>query len=97
IFHPLGKEQIGDIVQIQLRLLEKRLDEHGITFETTPAAVRAIAEEGYDPIYGARPLKRVIQQRIENPLAIRLLREKTVEGLRVRVDFQREMYVFEIK
>ncbi len=97
IFHPLGKEQIGDIVQIQLRLLEKRLEEHGITFEATPAAVRSIAEEGYDPVYGARPLKRVIQQRIENPLAIRLLKEKTVEGLRVQVDFQREMYVFEIQ
>ncbi|MBE6426605.1 MAG: ATP-dependent chaperone ClpB [Planctomycetaceae bacterium] len=96
VFQPLGKEQIGDIVKIQLRLLEKRLAEHGITFEATPAAVRSIAEEGYDPVYGARPLKRVIQQRIENPLAIRLLKEKTVEGLRVRVDLQREQYVFEI-
>ena len=97
IFNPLGRDQIGDIVKIQLNLLKKRLAEHDITLEVTDAAVNAIAEEGYDPIYGARPLKRVIQQRLENPLAVRLLKEKTIEGLKVGVDFQGEQYVFDVK
>ena len=93
----MGRDQIGDIVKIQLNLLKKRLAEHDMTLEVTDAAVNAIAEEGYDPIYGARPLKRVIQQRLENPLAVRLLKEKTIEGLNVRVDFQGEQYVFDVK
>ncbi|MDO4628834.1 MAG: ATP-dependent chaperone ClpB [Planctomycetia bacterium] len=97
IFNPLTRDQIGNIVKIQLHLLEKRLAEHDITLTVTPSAISAVAEEGYDPIYGARPLKRVIQQRIENPLAMRLLREKTVEGLRVTVDMQGEQYRFEVE
>ena len=84
-------------MKIQLNLLKKRLAEHDITLEVTDAAVNAIAEEGYDPIYGARPLKRVIQQRLENPLAVRLLKEKTIEGLKVGVDFQGEQYVFDVR
>lgn len=97
IFNPLGRDQIGDIVRIQLRLLEKRLAEHDIALTITDPAVKAIAEEGYDPIYGARPLKRVIQQRIENPLAVRLLKEKSMEGLTVNVDFLKEQYVFNLQ
>lgn len=97
IFNPLTRDQIGNIVKIQLHLLEKRLAEHDITLTVTPSAISAVAEEGYDPIYGARPLKRVIQQRIENPLAMRLLREKTVEGLHVTVDMQGEQYRFDVE
>ena len=74
VFQPLGREQIHDIVRIQTRLLARRLAGAGITLEITPAAMDAIAEEGYDPLYGARPLKRVIQQRIENALAVELLK-----------------------
>ncbi|MBE6427940.1 MAG: AAA family ATPase, partial [Planctomycetaceae bacterium] len=96
VFSPLAKEQITEIVKIQLRLLEKRLLEHGIELTIDENAINAIAEEGFDPIYGARPLKRVIQQRIENPLALRLLKEKTTEGLHITVRFQGEHYVFDL-
>ena len=58
----------------------------GIKLEVTPAAIDAIAEEGYDPVYGARPLKRVIQQRIQNPLAVEILKREFAEGSRVKVD-----------
>ncbi len=97
VFNPLKREQINDIVRIQLKLLQKRLAEHEITFQVSDAAIDAIAEEGYDPIYGARPLKRVIQQRLENALAVRLLQEKSIDGLHISVDFKKEQYVFDIQ
>ncbi|MDO4569067.1 MAG: ATP-dependent chaperone ClpB [Planctomycetia bacterium] len=93
IFHPLKKEQIFDIVKIQVELLQKRLLEHGWSLEVTPAAIQAVADEGYDPIYGARPLKRVIQQRIENPMATDILKNNYPEGTILRVDFRGERYV----
>ncbi|MDO4574630.1 MAG: ATP-dependent chaperone ClpB [Planctomycetia bacterium] len=97
VFHPLGKDQIHDIVKIQLALLKKRLAEHDWNLEVTPAAVNAVADEGYDPVYGARPLKRVIQQRIENPLAIELLKHNYPEGTTLEVDFQSERFTFGVK
>ncbi|WP_166423887.1 ATP-dependent chaperone ClpB [Paraglaciecola sp. 20A4] len=73
VFHPLGLEQITSIASKQLQFLRKRLEEKGIGLELTDAALHKIAEAGYDPVYGARPLKRAIQMEIENPLAQKIL------------------------
>ena len=73
IFHPLGMEELTKIVEIQLKRLEKQLSEAGVTARITLEAKRQLAQEGFDPTYGARPLKRVIQQRLANPLASSLL------------------------
>jgi ATP-dependent Clp protease ATP-binding subunit ClpB len=86
VFHPLGKPQLAKIVDIQLRNLRKRLEARNMKFVITDAAERLLAEEGYDPTFGARPLKRVIQQRIENPLAQKLLAGEFGEGDTIRID-----------
>lgn len=86
VFHPLSREHIGQIVEIQLNRLRKLLAERRITLELTPAAIGQLGAEGYDPIYGARPLKRVIQQRLQNALALRLLQGDFREGDTVLVD-----------
>jgi ATP-dependent Clp protease ATP-binding subunit ClpB len=85
-FHPLSKEQIGEIVELQLRRVEARLAERGLRLELTDAAEDLLAEAGWDPTYGARPLKRAIQRLLENPLALRLLEGEFAEGDVVRVD-----------
>ena len=95
IFHPLQPEQIRRIVDLQIGRLRKQLEEKGITLDVTNAALSAISEEGYDPTYGARPLKRVIQQRIQNPLAVEMLKEEFVEGSRVKIDYQDGEFTFE--
>ncbi|MFM6077329.1 MAG: ATP-dependent Clp protease ATP-binding subunit ClpC, partial [Dolichospermum sp.] len=74
------REQIGRIVQLQVKRLAKQLELQGIELEVTPRALAAVASECYDPLYGARPLKRVIQQRVQNPLASELLRGAIQEG-----------------
>lgn len=94
IFHPLRREQIGRIVQLQVKRLAKQLELQGIELEVTPRALAAVASEGYDPLYGARPLKRVIQQRVQNPLASELLRGSIQEGQGVRVDHLDDGYTF---
>ncbi len=86
VFHPLSKDQLGEIVDVQLNHLRKRLALRNLKFEISDSAQRLLAEEGYDPTYGARPLKRVIQQRIENPLASRILKGEFAEGDTIRVD-----------
>jgi len=86
IFKPLTREQIKNIVNIQLERLRKRLAERRITLQLTPAALDLIANEGYDPVYGARPLKRVIQRRLQDPLAMAVLDGKFREGDTVLVD-----------
>src|SRR6202035_180218 len=86
IFKPLTRDQIKHIVDIQLERLRKRLGERRITLQLTPAALEVIANEGYDPTYGARPLKRVIQRRIQDPLAMAVLDAKFREGDTVLVD-----------
>ena len=88
IFKPLSREQIYRIVQIQLEALRKRLAERRITLALTPAALELIANEGYDPTYGARPLKRVIQRRLQDPLALEILNGAFIEGDTVEVDAQ---------
>jgi ATP-dependent Clp protease ATP-binding subunit ClpB len=80
IFHPLGTEQIEKIVDLQLKRLENLLAERKITIDVTPEAKRVLAEEGYDPAFGARPLKRSIQRMIQNPLAMLILEGKFGDG-----------------
>ena len=94
-FEPLTKEQIGEIVELQLRRVEGRLAERGLRLELTDAARATLAEAGWDPTYGARPLKRAIQRLLENPLALRLLEGDFVEGDVVRADAQDGELVFE--
>jgi ATP-dependent Clp protease ATP-binding subunit ClpB len=89
IFKPLSRDQIKHIVNIQLERLRKRLAERRITLQLTPAALDLIANEGYDPVYGARPLKRVIQRRIQDPLAMAVLDAKFREGDTVLVDAEK--------
>ncbi|HBV86988.1 ATP-dependent chaperone ClpB [Desulfosporosinus sp.] len=86
VFHPLGREHIGRIVEIQLGQLRKRLSESKLTLELTEKAKEQLTNEGYDPIYGARPLKRVIQQRLQNPLALKLLQGDFKAGQEILVD-----------
>jgi ATP-dependent Clp protease ATP-binding subunit ClpB len=88
VFKPLSREQIGQIVEIQLGRLRQLLADRKISLELTPAAREKLGEEGYDPIYGARPLKRVIQQRLQNALALKLLQGEFREGDTIIVDLE---------
>ena len=85
VFHPLGGEQIRAIVDIQLVYLRKRLQERDMDLVLDNAARDLIGEAGFDPVYGARPLKRAIQQQIENPLAQRILKGEFSPGDQIRV------------
>jgi ATP-dependent Clp protease ATP-binding subunit ClpB len=87
-FKALTREQLGSIVDLQLARLRERLADRGLSLELTDAAKETIAEAGWDPAYGARPLKRAIQRLLENPLALRLLEGDFGEGDTVRVDAQ---------
>jgi ATP-dependent Clp protease ATP-binding subunit ClpB len=87
-FKPLSREQIGEIVDLQLVRLRERLAERGIELELTDAAKETLGDAGWDPAYGARPLKRAIQRLVENPLALRLLEGDFGEGDTIRVDAQ---------
>ena len=93
-FHPLSKEQLAEVVELQLRRLRERLAERGLGLELTDAAKEQLVEAGWDPTYGARPLKRAIQRLVENPLALRLLEGEFAEGDTVRVDVQDGELVF---
>jgi ATP-dependent Clp protease ATP-binding subunit ClpB len=86
VFHPLGKEQITAIAKIQLRFLKVRLADKGYKLELSPAALDKIADAGFDPVYGARPLKRVIQTEIENPLAQKLLSGDLAKNGTIKID-----------
>jgi ATP-dependent Clp protease ATP-binding subunit ClpB len=86
IFHPLRQEHLKQIIEIQLRRLRQLLGERKITIELTNAAKEAIIREGYDPVYGARPLKRVLQRRIQDPLALKILQGEVRDGDHVVVD-----------
>ncbi len=94
VFSPLSRDQIGRIVDLQLKRLEDQLIQQEITIEVTDAARKQIASEGYDPVYGARPLKRIIQQRLQNPLATEILRGRTPAGSGVRIDYSGEDFSF---
>src|SRR5205814_8503599 len=80
IFRPLGQKEIEHVVELQLRHLEKLLRDRKITIEVTPEGKQLIADEGYDPAFGARPLKRTIQRMIQNPLALAVLEGRFADG-----------------
>ena len=86
VFHPLGQEQIAAIAKIQTQYLARRLAERQIKLEITDAALALLGNIGFDPVYGARPLKRAIQQQLENPLANRILSGTFGAGDTVVVD-----------
>lgn len=86
VFHPLGKEQIKAIAKIQLLSLRQRLNEKGYKLELSQAALDKLAEAGFDPVFGARPLKRAIQTEIENPLAQKLLSGDLANDATIRID-----------
>ena len=86
VFHPLTREQLTKIVDVQVEQLRKRLGLRNLKLTITDRAKQLLAEEGYDPSYGARPLRRVIQQRIENPLASAILRGEFPEGQTIKID-----------
>jgi ATP-dependent Clp protease ATP-binding subunit ClpB len=88
VFHQLGREQIDHIVEIQLARVRALLEDRRIELEVSEAAKQVLADRGYDPHYGARPLKRVIQRMVQDPLAIRILEGEFPEGSKVRVDAQ---------
>jgi ATP-dependent Clp protease ATP-binding subunit ClpB len=86
VFRPLGEAELARIVELQLRRVEQLLAERRITLEVSDAAKALVAREGYDPAFGARPLKRSVQRLIQNPLALRLLEEEIPDGSRIRAD-----------
>ena len=88
VFHPLDQEQIRQIAAIQIRGLKKRLAERDLALEISDAALDVLGEAGFDPVYGARPLKRAIQARLENPLAQKILAGDYAPGDTIRVDVQ---------
>jgi ATP-dependent Clp protease ATP-binding subunit ClpB len=94
-FRPLTKEQLGEIVDLQLARLRTRLADRGIELELADDAKQLVADAGWDPTYGARPLKRALQRLVENPLALRLLEGEFADGDTVRVDAQDGELVFE--
>ena len=94
-FEPLSREQLSAIVELQLERLRARLAERRIQIELTDAAKEALAEAGWDPTYGARPLKRALQRMVENPLAMRLLEGDFADGDHIRVDAQNGELVFQ--
>jgi ATP-dependent Clp protease ATP-binding subunit ClpB len=85
VFHPLDREQIRQIVDIQLGALRKRLVDRDIVLNVAAPAMDLLADAGFDPVYGARPLKRAIQQRLENPLAEAILRGTFGPGDQIEV------------
>ena len=94
VFHALGRAELRAIADIQVDILRKRLAEQDIYLDVTKAALDRVAETGYDPVYGARPLKRTIQHLLENPLAQKLLTGEFLAGERITVDVAEEGLIF---
>lgn len=94
IFHRLTRDEIKQIVDIQIKRLQKRLEERRIEFSLTDKAKELIAAEGYDPVYGARPLKRVLTRRVQDPLAMKVLSAEIKEGDKVELDAKKDELVF---
>jgi ATP-dependent Clp protease ATP-binding subunit ClpB len=93
VFHPLGEKHIASIAQIQLQRVFKRLEERGYQLHISDDALKLLGENGYDPVYGARPLKRAIQQQIENPLAQQILSGALVPGKTIEMDVKDDVIV----
>jgi ATP-dependent Clp protease ATP-binding subunit ClpB len=94
IFHPLKQSEIRSIVGLQLASLENRLIDNGLKLRVTDAAIDVVAAVGYDPAYGARPLKRVIQREIQNRLATSLLKNDYPEGSTIEVNHDGTEFTF---
>jgi len=94
VFHPLSKEQIVRIAEIQIHYVAERLKSRDIILEVDNEAMDLLGAEGFDPVYGARPLKRTIQQQLENPLAQRILRGDLKSGDTIQVSCEKGELVF---
>ena len=94
VFHPLGMDQLIRIVAIQVRRLQTQLVDAGLTIQLSEQALHELAREGFDPAYGARPLKRTLQQRIANPLATALLEDRVKAGSTLQVDWDGHDFTF---
>jgi ATP-dependent Clp protease ATP-binding subunit ClpC len=97
VFHELTEEQLRSIVDLMIKELERRLAERKLAIEVTEAAKSWLAKEGFDPVYGARPLRRAIERHVENPLSTKLLRGEFSEGDMVEVDLGEEELMFTAK
>jgi ATP-dependent Clp protease ATP-binding subunit ClpB len=94
VFHPLGKREVREIVDLQINRLAKQMEESGYHLDVSDDARQLISTEGYDPAYGARPVKRVIQQRLQNALANEILADNFEEGDSIRIDAAADGFVF---
>jgi ATP-dependent Clp protease ATP-binding subunit ClpB len=94
VFDPLGRDEIGQIVGIQLRALQRRLTERGLSIELTDEARAYLADKGYEPAFGARPLQRLIQREIQDPLAMKLLAGEIHDGDTVTIDVSADRMSF---
>ena len=94
LFHPLRREELRQIVAIQVRRIEKRLADQKLSLSLSKAAIDHIAQVGYDPVYGARPLKRALQKELENPIATKILEEAFAEGSTIHVSLRDGALVF---
>jgi len=94
VFHPLDREQIRLIAGIQLEILRKRVESNGFGLEISDAALDKLGEAGFDPVYGARPLKRAIQHEIENPLAQKILAGDFASGDTISIDIEEGRFSF---
>lgn len=90
VFHALNREQIGQIVNLLLKTTEKKLAERGLSLQVTDAARNVLAEQGFDPLYGARPLRRTIQRMVENPVSSGILRREFKEGDTIVIDVDKD-------
>ena len=95
VFHALDEKNIAQIARVQLKYLEQRIEAMETRLQITDAAVLELAKAGFDPVYGARPLKRAIQQQIENPLSKELLEGRFGPKDTIRVDVKNGMFIFD--
>ena len=96
VFHPLAEEQLTHIIDLRLADLAKMLADRKITIQLTPAAHKAIFKAGYDPAYGARPLKRAIQRLVQDPLAVKILDGSVRHGDTVLIDSTKSGLTFTV-
>ena len=94
LFHALTKNDIKKIVDLQLNQVKKRLAEKKIKIEVTEKVKKILAERGFDPLYGARPLKRIIQKEILDPLALKIITNEIKEGKKIKIDIENGKFVF---
>jgi ATP-dependent Clp protease ATP-binding subunit ClpB len=97
VFHALTRDQLQEIVGIQLRHLQRRLDERKIELTLGASALAHFAEAGYDPVYGARPLKRLLQRELETTLGRKLIAGEVRDGARIRAEFEGGQLVFHVE